>query len=190
MSATSIDALRRLTVAQYDAMGRAGILTPDDRVELLEGLLIDKITKNPPHRIATKRTREALEAVLTSGWYVDSQEPIVTSDSEPEPDVVIVRGRTEDYAGSNPPASATTLVVEIADTTLARDRETKARIYARAGIETYWIVNLVDFTVEVYTQPIGTDATARYARRVDHARGASIAHSALTSAVRVDDLLP
>jgi Uma2 family endonuclease len=190
MSAISTDALRRLTVAQYDAMGRAGILTPDDRVELLEGLLVEKMTKNPPHRIATNRTRAALSAVLVAGWYVDTQEPIVTADSEPEPDVVIVKGRTEDYRGSNPPASSVALVIEIADTTLARDRETKARIYARAGIATYWIINLVDSIVEVYTQPIGTEATARYARRDDHARGAQLAHAVLSGAVRVDDLLP
>lgn len=190
MSTISTASVRRLTVAQYDAMGRAGILTPDDRVELLEGLLVEKMTKNPPHRIATKRTRTALEAVLAVGWYVDSQEPIVTPDSEPEPDVVIVRGRTEDYRGGNPPASAVGLVVEVADTTLPRDREDKGRVYARAGIATYWIVNLVDGCVEVYTRPMGTDAAARYARRVDHSRGAKLAHELLGAEVSVDDLLP
>lgn len=190
MSGISTDALRRLTVAQYDAMGRAGILTPDDRVELLEGLLVEKMTKNPPHRIATRRAREALEAALAAGWYVDTQEPIVTGDSEPEPDVAVIRGRTEDYRGENPPASAVGLVVEVADTTLTRDRDTKGRIYARAGIATYWIVNLVDGVVEVYTQPIGTDATARYARRVDHARGATLAHDLLVRPIDVNALLP
>ncbi len=146
--------LHRLTVAQYDQMSRQGILGPDDRVELLEGWLVSKVTKNPPHRIATHRVRAALErAVPGSGWYVDSQEPIVTSDSEPEPDVSLIRGRTEDYADSNPPASAVALVVEVADVTLRLDRSIKARIYARAGIPAYWILNLVEGCVEVHTNP-------------------------------------
>ncbi|MEO1230778.1 MAG: Uma2 family endonuclease [Myxococcota bacterium] len=103
---------------------------PDDRVELLEGLLVRKTTKNPPHRIANRRTRIALEEVLPAGWYAEAQEPIVTSDSEPEPDVAVIRGRTEDDHTSNPPASAAALVVEIAEATLLRDRRTKARLYA------------------------------------------------------------
>ncbi len=190
MAEIALHALRRLTVAQYDAMGRAGILSPDDRVELLEGLLVMKGAKSPPHRIATRRSREALSARLVPGWYVDSQEPIVTPDSEPEPDVAVILGCTEDYRGANPPASAVSLVVEIAGTTLGHDRDAKGRIYARAGIPAYWLVNLVDSVIEVYTQPIGTDATARYARRVDLPRGARIDHDALASSVLVDDLLP
>jgi hypothetical protein len=71
-------------------MIRAGILTDDDPVELLEGWLVPKMPKNPPHRITTRLTREALVGILPTGWYVDTQEPITTADSEPEPDVVVV----------------------------------------------------------------------------------------------------
>jgi Uma2 family endonuclease len=154
--------VHRLTVEQYDEMARAGILTSDDRVELLEGWLIEKMTKNPPHRIATRKTRERLEALPIAGWYVDSQEPIVTAESEPEPDVVIVRGRTEDYADKHPGAANVALVVEVADVTLARDRVRKARIYARAGIPTYWILNLTDRKLEVYSRPTGESPAPRY----------------------------
>jgi Uma2 family endonuclease len=98
--------IKRLTVAQYDAMAAAGILAPDDRIELLDGWLVEKMTKNPPRRIATRRTLDALTALAPAGWYVESQEPIVTGDSEPEPDVAIIVGDTGDYAASNPPASA------------------------------------------------------------------------------------
>ena len=94
--------IHRLSVAQYEAMGRAGILTPDDRVELLEGWLIEKMTKNPPHRIATHQARVALAQIVPPGWYVESQEPIVTADSEPEPDVAVIRGTTQDYVTTNP----------------------------------------------------------------------------------------
>lgn len=159
--------LRRLTVAQYDAMGRAGILGPDDRVELLEGWLVEKMTKNPPHRIVCREVRVLLERLVPPAWYVEAQEPIVTADSEPEPDVAIIRGQSRDYATSNPPASAVGLVIEVADTSLARDREIKGRIYARAGIARYWLLDLTARSVEVYTRPTGTGAAAVYAERVD-----------------------
>lgn len=81
--------IHRLSVAQYRGMLEAGILKSGDPVELLEGWLVQKMTKNPPHRIATRRVRVALEALAPHGWYVDAQEPIVTADSEPEPDVAI-----------------------------------------------------------------------------------------------------
>ena len=75
----------RFSVEQYHEMIRTAILTADDQVELLEGWLIHKMPKNPPHRIATKLIQQALDAVIPSGWYVDSQEPITLEDSEPEP---------------------------------------------------------------------------------------------------------
>jgi Uma2 family endonuclease len=141
--------IHRLSVAQYEAMGRTGILTPDDRVELLEGWLVEKMTKNPPHRIATREARLALESAVPPSWYVETQEPIVTADSEPEPDVAVIRGRTQDYANRNPPADQTGLVVEIADATVEKDRVLKGRVYARARIPAYWFINLVERHVEV-----------------------------------------
>lgn len=101
--------IHRLNVAQYRSMLDAGILKSGDPVELLEGWLAQKKTKSPPHRIATRRVRVALEALVPNDWYVDAQEPIVTTDSEPEPDVAVIRGRTEDYATTNPPASTRVL---------------------------------------------------------------------------------
>ncbi len=172
-------------------MAAAGILGPDDRIELLDGLLVEKMTKKPPHRIATRRTIDALTDLVPPGWYVDAQEPIVTADSEPEPDVVVIVGDTGDYVQTNPAASAVALVVEVSDDSLARDREIKGPIYARAGIPTYWIVNLVDRCVEVYTEPSdGRDA--RYGVRVDHTGGGSITVTLgglVVGAVAVDALL-
>lgn len=161
----TIDSIHRLTVEQYDGMARAGILGPDDRVELLEGWLVEKVTKNPPHRVATHQTRAALERLVPEGWYVDSQEPIVTEDSEPEPDVALIRGRTTDYVNTNPPAEHVGLVVEVADATLLRDRTLKARVYARAGIPSYWIVHLVDRRVEILTDPVIEGGVAKYATK-------------------------
>lgn len=152
------DPIVRLSVEQYHEMIRAGILTADDQVELLEGWLVAKLPKKPQHRIATRLTQKALEAVVPDGWYVDAQEPITLTDSEPEPDVMIVRGATQDYHDRHPHADEIALVVEISDSTLERDRSTKKRMYARAGIPVYWIVNLVDNTCEVYNAPSVGDA--------------------------------
>jgi hypothetical protein len=87
----------RLTVAQYEAMASAGILTEDDSVELLEGWLVRKMTKNRPHIIAAGLARRALERLIPSGWHVAIQDPIATVDSEPEPDLAVVRGEERDY---------------------------------------------------------------------------------------------
>jgi len=124
-------------------MIRAGILTPDDPVEMLAGWLVYKMPKNPPHRIATKLALQALEAVVPAGCYVDSQEPITLDDSEPEPDVMVVRGDTRQYRERHPGVDDVVLIVEIADTTIERDRGVKKAVYARAGIPVYWIVNLL-----------------------------------------------
>ncbi len=152
-----LDPIWRLRVDQYHEMIRTGILTSDDQVELLEGWLIPKIPKNPPHRIVTKLTRNALEKIIPDGYYVDSQEPITLSDSEPEPDIVIVRGNTRDYQDSHPEAEDVLVVIQVSDSTLDKDRGVKKRSYARAGIPIYWIINLIDETCEVYSNPDDSD---------------------------------
>jgi Uma2 family endonuclease len=159
----------RLSVPQYHEMIRAGILTTDDRVELLEGWLIAKMPKNPPHRIATRLTQRRLETFAPAGWYIDAQEPITLADSEPEPDVTIVRGATEHYLDRHPGPPDVALVVEIADSTLERDRGLKKRLYAQAGISVYWIINLVENQLEVYTAPSGPTETPDYDQRHDYA---------------------
>lgn len=157
-----VEPIWRLRVDQYHAMMQAGILVDGDPVELLEGCLIQKMTKNPPHRVATGLIRQALEHLISDGWYVDSQEPITTADSEPEPDVTVVRGTRLDYLDRHPYPYEVGLVVEVADATLQRDRSTKKRVYARAGIAVYWLVNLVKQQIEVYTQPVQTGKQPDY----------------------------
>ncbi len=157
--------VRRLSVAEYHQMLQAGILTEDDPVELLEGWLVPKMTKNPPHRAATRLTRVALEAIVPAGWYVDSQEPVTTDDSEPEPDVSVVRGQTRDYLARHPGPADIGLLVEVADESLARDRGVKKRSYARARVANYRIVNLIDRHVEVHTDPTGPADVPDYRQR-------------------------
>lgn len=152
----------RLSVQQYHQMIESGILTKNDPVELLEGWIVYKMPKNPPHRVATKLTRNTLESIVPPGWYVDGQEPITLEDSEPEPDVVVIRGDTRDYLDRHPSASDVAFIVEIADTTLERDRTFKKRLYARAGIPIYWILNLTEQQLEVYTNPTTTTEESTY----------------------------
>lgn len=185
--------IHRLSVAQYRGMLDAGILKSGDPVELLEGWLVQKMTKNPPHRIATRRVRVALEALAASGWYVDAQEPIVTADSEPEPDVAVIRGRTEDYAATNPPASVVGLVVEVADISLLRDRDVKARVYARSGIAVYWLLNLVERKLEVFQAPDASAEPPRYGEHAEYRAGQTVPvvlDGVVAGVVAVADLLP
>ncbi len=168
------DPIYRLSVTQYHDLIDRGILTSDDPVELLEGWLVLKMTKKPPHSVATRRTRLALEKVVSPGYFVDSQEPVTTGDSEPEPDVCIVRANAGDYTAQHPGASDVPLIVEVADTTLPTDRVTKKRVYARAGFPVYWIVNLVNSVVEVYTIPTGPAEEPTYAGRDEYRLGDAI----------------
>ena len=168
------DLIWRLSIEQYHAIIQAGILTDDDSVELLEGWLVFKMPKNPPHRATTRLVRTALENILPGGWYVDSQEPITLSNSEPEPDIVVVRGDTRQYLDRHPGAEDIALIIQVSDTTLQRDRTVKKRIYARAGISVYWIVNLVEEQVEVYSQPLVEVEQPDYSQRLDFGRSAVI----------------
>src|SRR6266545_7649231 len=127
-AAVPADVIWRFSVDQYHAIIRAGILTADDPVELLEGWLVTKMPKNPRHSVVTQQTREALVRVLPSGWYVNTQEPITTEDSEPEPDVAVVRGERRQYLDHHPGPQDVPLVIEVADSSLQRDRTLKKRL--------------------------------------------------------------
>jgi Uma2 family endonuclease len=152
----------RLSVQQYHAMIDAGVLTDDDPVELLEGILVFKMPKKPAHRLVLRKLVKALDKLLPEGWFVQAQEPITLSNGEPEPDAAVIRGTDEDYASRHPGPDDAAMVVEVADTTVQRDRTIKLRSYAGAGIGVYWILNLVDRTLELYTDPDPQAAEPRY----------------------------
>lgn len=152
----------RFSLDQYHRMAELGILEENNQVEFLEGILMNKMTKNRAHSLATRRLRILLEGIIPAGFYVDSQEPTSTVDSEPEPDAMVIRGRPEDYQLHQPEAAQVPLIAEVADSSLQHDRGWKKRIYARAGIPVYWIVNLVQRQIEVYTQPSGETENPDY----------------------------
>lgn len=145
-----------------------GILTDDDPVELLEGWLVLKMPKKPAHTLTTQLTRDALARLLPAHWFINDQEPITTADSESEPDVVIVRGQRLHYANRHPSAHDIAIMIEVADATLQRNRSNKKRLYARAGISSYWIINLVERQIEVYTIPTTIDDIPDYQQRRDY----------------------
>lgn len=155
----------RLSVEQYQKMIEHGILEENNRIELLEGILVQKMTKKPAHWISAKLVSDALEELKVAGYFVHRQDPVDTSDSVPEPDAALVHGAPRDYLLRNPTSADSCLVVEVAETSLAHDRGWKKRIYARAGVPVYWIVNLIDRQVEVFTLPSGPADKPDFAQR-------------------------
>lgn len=148
--------VRRFSVAEYEAMARFGILDEDDNVELLEGWIVPKMTKNPFHESVIGELDQAFKARLSKGYHNRIQCAISTFDSAPEPDLAVVRGTARDYRHGHPQAQDLASVIEVAESSLRRDR-IKGRLYARAGIANYWIVNLEDISVEVFGDPLGAD---------------------------------
>jgi Uma2 family endonuclease len=152
----------RLTLAQYHQMIDAGIFDEDSRVELLEGWLVEKMTKKPLHSALTTLVRQVIERLLPAGWFIIVQEPIPIANSEPEPDLSIVRGDVREYLEHHPTAANVGLVIEVSDRTLVKDRTVKLRIYAGGRIPVYWIVNLIERVIDVYTDPSGEGKSATY----------------------------
>lgn len=151
----------RMSVARYHALVAQGAYDENDRVELLDGIVVEKMPKNPRHVLVTRRIDIKLGAVIPPGFHVRNQEPITLSSSEPEPDIAVVRGALEHYVNGHPGPSDIGLVVEVAQTSLVTDRF-KAELYAEAGIPVYWLVNLNEQTVEVYSAPDLDSETPHY----------------------------
>ncbi|MBY0526953.1 MAG: Uma2 family endonuclease [Gemmataceae bacterium] len=141
--------VHKFTVDEYHQMIQVGLLTEEDSVELLEGWIVPKMPRNSPHDIAIELLQEALGDMLPADWRLRIQSAVTLPDSEPEPDVALVRGNARSRGGRHPGASDVGLIVEVADSSLIRDRQEKARLYARAAIVVYWIVNVADAQVEV-----------------------------------------
>ena len=150
---------RRWTRVEYDKLIETGFLGPGDKIELLGGQLCVSEPQNNPHATAISLGLEAIRHALAPGWHVRVQLPIALDDeSEPEPDLAVVSGGPRDYTDH---PSRPVLVVEVADSSLALDREHKGSLYARARLPEYWIVNLVDRILEVHRES-GPDAGAPY----------------------------
>jgi len=147
---------KRLSVDQYEAMVKHGILPETNRWELIEGRLVEKDVKSTPHSVVTGLCLDALSQSLPAGWHVRKEDPvrIPNRDSEPEPDLSVVRGKRTDYLDRHPGPADVALVVEVTRSSVAKDRKL-ARVYGPGGIPVYWIVNVPKRRLEVYANPIG-----------------------------------
>ncbi len=185
--------MRRFTVAEYHKLIDAGVLREGERVELLEGWLVQRMTIHPPHAVVVGLTSKRIDRRLPPGWITRIQQPVTLSESEPEPDVSVAKGEDRDFITGHPTPATTALTIEVSDSSLQEDRTIMARIYARDNIPTYWIVNINEDTVEVYTDPTGTCDDAGYRNRRDYHRGEEvplILDGVEVARIPVADLLP
>ncbi len=183
----------KFSVGRYQRMVEEGILTPEDRVELLENYLVLKMPKNPPHEGTIDLIKAALPPRVPAGWLLRVQQTIALPDSQPEPDFAVVRGNPRSYLTRHPGPADVGLVIEVADSSLLRDQRDKTRIYARAGIPYYWIVNLVDRRVEVYSRPTSAGTVPAYGSWQTYQAGDAIPlvlGGAAPATVPAADLLP
>ena len=144
----------RFTVGDYHRMAEAGILNEDSRVELIRGHIVDRTPIGAPHHGMVIRLTRLLPGVLAGRGILSVQNPVRLDDgSEPEPDVAVLRPRSDDYTTATAGPTDVLLLIEVADTSLNDDRAIKLPLYAESGIAECWIVNLLDRVVEVYRRP-------------------------------------
>ncbi len=184
---------RRFSRAEYERLIDLGVFQPGEPIELIGGELMVAEPQGVAHYTAIVKTARALEAAFGPGWHARTQGPIgLDDDSEPEPDVAVVPGGPEDYSRAHP--SRPVLTVEAAESSLGVDRERKGSLYARAGLEDYWVLNLVDRVLEVYREPAPDSAAPfgwRYIRREVFDASARVTPLAAPgSSIPVSRLLP
>lgn len=178
----------RFSVAEYDRMGELGLIP--EKTELIRGEVIDKMPQGNAHSMCLDLLNRLLIGLIPLPTTVRCQSPIILADSMPEPDFSISSpGSTR--GGSRPTAADVYLLIEVSDSTLAGDRSTKLELYAENGIPEYWIVNLPDDCVEVYTRPVA--AELRYDSKIVYGRGQSVPLAiagVAPASIAVDSLLP
>ena len=179
---------RKFTVAEYYRMAEVGVLSPEERVELIEGEIIVMAPIGPLHAGDILRSIRLFTRRDDDRFTVQIQNPLRLDDgSEPEPDLMLLRPRADDYTTAHPTPADTLLVIETSDSSLAYDREVKIPLYARAGIPQTLIKNLPGDCIESFDQP-GPEG---YARHIIYRRGDRIRLVSLPDLeLAVADLLP
>ena len=167
----------RFTVDEFARMGEAGIFTEDDRVELIDGEILEMTPIGPPHAGLVSRLTELIVTRVAGRAHVSIQNPVrLDPHTEPQPDLVVARRRKESYTDRHPEPDDILLVIEVADSSLRYDRTEKAPRYGRAGIPETWIVDVDATAVTVHTDPgPGGYATRRVLRRGDEVAAGSLA---------------
>ena len=184
--------LHRWTRTRYEEMVAVDLFGPEDKVELLNGQIVEMSPQDTRHAVTVRLVERALNQAFPSGYDVRGQLPFALDDaSEPEPDVAVVPGEPRDYLDSHPSKAA--LLVEVAESSLNYDRSEKLKAYARNGIPDYWIVNLTDRQVEVHRKPNIEDENSDsfFGIQEYYQAGETITPLAEPECeVAVDDLLP
>ena len=179
----------RITVDEYERIIASGSLNEPSKVALIDGYMVKKMAKSAEHGFSIKEVLKPLERLLPPGWTARKQEPVrIPMYDEPEPDITIVRGSDADYRHRIPDVPDLGLLVEVSRTNVSADRQ-QGIIYGRAGIPVYWIVNLFDRQVEVYSDPSPTG----YAGRKDFPSGQQVPvviDGQQGGQIEVDDILP
>jgi Uma2 family endonuclease len=159
-----------LSVAAYRALGESGLIPKN--TELLYGFVYNKMSKSPLHSALIRRLLRLLNQALPSGYFVDSEQPISCQDSEPEPDLAVLRGAEQDFWNQHPRTAE--LVIEICVTSLDYDRS-KLPAYAVAAVKECWLVLVPEKKIEVYQQP----KDGQFLARTDHGPGGTLTSAAL-----------
>lgn len=182
----TVEEVRRFTVEEFDRLVELGILTDEERVELLEGILVPMTPIGDEHAACVNRLNDLLGARLSGRALLSVQNPIVIPRSQPYPDVAVLRRRPDYYRSGKPEPPDVYLVIEVADTSLRRDRDFKLRAYGQAGITETWVVDLGGEAVTVGSRP-GPDG---YAVVTTHRRGARLTVPGLAEVtLTVDEIL-
>lgn len=182
----------RFSVRQYQEMVQTGVLGPDDHVELLEGWIIEKMGRTPPHDGTINLINALLLPLLPKEFVLRVQSSFLLARSVPEPDFAIVRGPGTIYMKRHPEAADAALLIEVADSSRLADRKEKGRLYADAHIPEFWLINLVEEQVEVYTEPRAGKSPG-YRQRKDYKKGERVPmvlDGRVIACLAVDELCP
>lgn len=149
--------VKRFTVEEYHRLSELGFFQEDDRIELIRGEIVYMAAKGTAHSVCSVRLNREIIQLLGSRATPRGQEPIIlSSNSEPEPDYIIAKNRSDDYLETHSHPEDVLLIIEVADSSLSYDQGTKLGLYAENHFQDYWIFNLIENVLEVYTQPYQT----------------------------------
>jgi len=155
MNAAFTPTRMRITIDRYQKMVASGVLTPSDRVELIEGEILDKAPIGTKHASVTRRLHKQLVLAVGDGAVVGAANPVDLGDaSEPGPDLLVLRSQADDYVRAHPQARDVLLLVEVSDSSLAFDQGAKRALYAKFGVSEYWVVDVNSRRIFAYAGPV------------------------------------
>ncbi len=174
----------KFTVDEYHRMAKAGIFHEDDRVELLDGQIVEMTPIGVPHAGCVNRLTELFSPLAGTIATLSVQNPVILAEHwEPQPDFTVLRYRADGYGARPPQVADVLLVIEVADTSVQSDRRVKIPLYAQAGIPEAWLVNLPADRIEVYRKPTGD----KYAEVTSASRGHTLTPLEIPSAALIVD---